>query len=226
MLGFLLGMDIDPKLRAAFGSGPCIVADGEAKGAELAEVLDFAHRHAGLERVSRLALIGYSAGCQRVRALRVAGVEASAYLLADGTHASWPPEEWQIAWLRELAEEARAGRILVVATHTLQTYTEQLEPRKAFACTLRVLREATGMALDRAETVDAPVVSRDGELWVYSYASGVIDAPAHAAQHRRVVPEMCERHLGPWASGTKQAASSVGLGVLGLVAVAAAWHPA
>src|SRR5262245_24498797 len=106
VLGFLLGMDIDPKLRTAFGRATCIVADGEAKGAGFAEILEYAHRYAGLEGVSKLALIGYSAGCQRVRAFSVAGVRANAYLLADGTHASWPPEDWQIAWLRALADEA------------------------------------------------------------------------------------------------------------------------
>lgn len=218
VLMFLVGGDLDPRLREAFGPGPCIVADGSAKGTEgLGELLEFAHRHAGLERVSRMALVGYSAGCQRVRALRMAGVAAHAYLLADGTHASWPPEEWQIAWLMELAQEARAGRILLVATHTLQTYTERLPKGQAFASTLRVLRMATGMALDRAGTVERPVVSRDGELWVYSYTSGEIDAAAHAAQLVQVVPEMCGRHVGPCLAA--QRGSSVSLGLLGFAAV-------
>src|SRR5262245_7511554 len=115
------------------------------RGSPRCSILHIGTRGSG--GVSKLALIGYSAGCQRVRAFSVAGVRADAYLLADGTHASWPPEDWQIAWLKELANEARAGEILVVATHTLQTYMEALPDGKAFACTLRVLREATGMAL-------------------------------------------------------------------------------
>jgi hypothetical protein len=49
---FLVGGDLDQRLREAFGPGPCIVADGSAKGAEgIGELLEFAHRHAGLERV-------------------------------------------------------------------------------------------------------------------------------------------------------------------------------
>jgi hypothetical protein len=93
---------------------------------------------------------------------------------------------------------------LLVATHTLQTHTERLPAGRAFASTLRVMRMATGMALDRVGTVERPVVSRDGELWVYSYASGEIDAGAHAAQLVEVVPEMCGRHVGPSLMGIRQ----------------------
>jgi hypothetical protein len=90
--------------------------------------------------------------------VRLAGVSASAYLLVDGTHASWPPAEWQIAWLRELATEARQGRVLMVATHTLQSYSEKLPPGRAFSSTGRVLRAATGWPLDHAGPLDMPEV--------------------------------------------------------------------
>ncbi|MDI1451872.1 hypothetical protein QHF85_47955 [Polyangium sp. 6x1] len=203
VLAFLVGGDLDPKLRAAFGPRSCIVADGVAKGPMMGELLEFAHQRAGVREVSRLALIGYSAGCQRVRALYLAGVRASAYLLADGTHASWPSDEWQIAWLRELAGEARAGRALVVATHTMQGYTERLPKGQAFCSTARVLRMATGWKLDRAGSLERPVVTREGALWVYSYASADIDAPAHAAQLVRVVPELCARHLRAWVGAAE-----------------------
>jgi len=166
----------------------------------MGELLEFAHRQAGVRKVSRVALIGYSAGCQRVRALYLSGVRASAYLLADGTHASWPPEEWQIGWLRDIASEARAGKALLVATHTQQGYTERLPQGKAFCSTALVLRMATGWPLDRAGLLDAPVVTREGALYVYSYASADIDAPVHVAQLVRVVPELSARHLGPWVA--------------------------
>jgi hypothetical protein len=167
------------------------------------ELLEFAYRRAELRHVSRLAMIGYSAGCQRVRELRLAGVNAHAYLLADGTHASWPPEEWQIAWLRELADEARAGTVLVVATHTMQTYTERLPRGRAFASTVTVLRMATGWKLERTGPLDRPAVTREGALWVYSYASAEADAPAHAAQLSRVLPELSARHLRTWIGASE-----------------------
>jgi hypothetical protein len=75
--------------------------------------------------------------------------------------------------------------------------------------------------LDRAGTVERPVVSREGELWVYSYASGEIDAGAHAAQLVKVVPEMCRTHLGRAVTGTRQGASSLGLGALAVGAALA-----
>ncbi|MDI1442392.1 hypothetical protein [Polyangium sp. 6x1] len=222
-MAFLVGGDLDPKLRTAFGPRPCIVADGLAKGPMMEELLEFAHHWAGVHELSRVALIGYSAGCQRVRALWMSGVRASAYLLVDGTHASWPPAAWQIAWLHELADEARRGRILLVATHTLQTYTEELPKGRAFASTVRVLRMATGLPLDRAGPLEWPAVTRQGALWVYSYASAKADAGAHAAQCSRVLPEMCARHVGPWVnveppSRVSPGHGSLGLGLLGIAA--------
>jgi len=226
VLAFLVGGDLDPKLRGAFGPQCCIVADGLAEGPMMDGLLEFAHRHAKLSHVSRLALIGYSAGCQRVRALCMSGVKADAYLLADGTHAPLPPDQWHIDWLRRIADEARRGQILVVATHTMQTYTEHLPKGKAYLSTVTVLRMATGWPLDRTGPLHTPVVTKGGALWVYSYASAEIDAPAHAAQLVRVVPELSARHLGPWlarervtAGGTDKRRRGlpivpIGLGVL------------
>lgn len=207
---FLMWEGLDVKIRQAFGPGPCIIADNSAKGAEsMAELIEFAHIHAGLEQVSAIALVGYSAGCQRVRALRIAGTEATAYLLADGTHASWPPQDWQIAWLRELAEEARAGRVLLVASHTWQTYTERLTPPATpFASTLTVLRMATGFLLEKGGPPEAPEVSQDGALWVYSYATPESDARAHSYQAMVVLPKLAGIHVGPWLAGGSEAPPS------------------
>jgi len=223
MLFFLWWAGLDAKTRAAFGPGPCIVADDSAKGAEtLPEIAEFAHKAAGLQHISALGLAGYSAGCQRVRALRRAGAEASAYLLLDGTHASWPPEAWQIDWLRDIADQARRGRVLVVASHTYQTYTEELtRPLTPFASTVTVLRKATGFALERGGQPEAPRVSRDGQLWVYSYASAKADAKAHSYQAMFAGPKLATNHVGPWlnnpehprqAEGAKASSGTTGPG--------------
>ena len=197
---FLAWAGMDAKIRAAFGPAPCIVADDSAKGTEtLAEIMEFAHKSAGVSQVSRLALIGYSAGCQRVRKLRIDGANADAYLLSDGTHASWPPQEWQIAWLRDLATQARKGKVLVVASHTWQTYTEKLTPPLTpFASTVTVLRQATGFPLERGGPPEAPVISRDGQLWVYSYATKDADMKAHSYQAMVVQPKLAVQHVAPW----------------------------
>lgn len=195
---FLAWAGMDAKIRAAFGPAPCIVADDSAKGTEtLAEIMEFAHKTAGVSHVSKLAFIGYSAGCQRVRKLRIDGANADAYLLSDGTHASWPPQEWQIAWLRDLATQARKGKVLVVASHTWQTYTEKLKD-KPYASTVTVLRQATGFPIERGGPPEAPVVSRDGQLWVYSYATKEADMVAHSYQAMVVQPKLATQHVAPW----------------------------
>ena len=226
---FLASPVLDSKTRAAFGPAPCIVADISDKGTEtLKDIMEFAHANAGVSSVSRFALIGYSAGCQRVRKLRIDGANADAYLLSDGTHASWPPQEWQIAWLRDLAEQAKKGKVLVVASHTWQTYTETLKD-KPYASTVTVLRRATGFPLERGGPPDAPVVSREGQLWVYSYATKTMDMVAHSYQAMVVQPKLAALHVAPWllngpqplpATPTKEAAKTsagsddVGDGVL------------
>ncbi|MDC0746540.1 hypothetical protein [Polyangium mundeleinium] len=58
---------------------------------------------------------------------------------------------------------------------------------------------------------------------MYSYASADIDAPAHAVQFARVVPELAARHLGPWLGKhehPKQTRSLLPLALLGAFAVA------
>jgi hypothetical protein len=195
---FLASGDLDKKIRSAFGPAPCIIADHTKSGTEtLAQIMEFAYTNVGVSQFSKLALIGYSAGCQRVRKLRIDGANADAYLLSDGTHASWPPQEWQIAWLRDLAAQARKGKILVVASHTWQTYTEKLKD-KPYASTVTVLRQATGFPLEKGGPPEAPVISRDGQLWVYSYATKDADVVAHSYQAMVVQPKLAAQHLAPW----------------------------
>ena len=234
VLGFLMSMSIDSKLRSAFGPAPCIITSSSDETPDLAGIAEWAYKYAGLQAISRLALMGFSAGCQRVRSMyRDEGVRANAYLLVDGTHASLPPEPSQIDWLRGLCSSAKTGSPLVVASHTLQTYVERLPPKERFASTLRVLRMTTGFELPEAGPLDAPMVTREGQLWVYSFASAQADAAAHMAQHDRVLPALAAMHLGPWlarpssgSSASSQAAAGVGGGTgsglgLGLLAAGA-----
>ena len=64
-------------------------------------------------------------------------------------------------------------------------------------------------------------MTRNGSLWVYSYASAEMDAPAHAVQLVRVVPELCAGHLGPWLRNEAQPeqAKTGRIGGLGLLRV-------
>jgi hypothetical protein len=194
------------KLPKTLGPVPCIVADPDPKGegAEtIAQIVDFAAKQAGVGHFGATALIGFSIGCKRVRQLRIGGATAGAYLLVDGTHANWPPLPWQIEWLQALAADARAGRILLVASHTYQTYVEKMA--HPFAASVTVLRQATGFPLTAGGPPDAPVVSRNplngpmsSGLWVYSYASKEADYEAHKHQGGPVAHQLAARHLAPW----------------------------
>jgi hypothetical protein len=169
VVGYMVFPSVDARLRSAFGPDPCIIMVDSDTGSTLWQAFEMAFSTAGIEVISRLGLIGFSAGCQRIRSLdRDEDVRAHAYLLVDGTHASLPPEASEITWLQQAAAEARAGQSLLVASHTLQTYVEDLPPAERFASTIRVLRLATGFSLDEAGPLEAPRIAQSGNLWVYS----------------------------------------------------------
>jgi hypothetical protein len=52
---------------------------------------------------------------------------------------------------------------------------------------------ATGWSLDKGGTIENPAITRQGELWVYSYASVKDDGSQYSQ-----VPVLCSAHLGPW----------------------------
>lgn len=208
---------LDPgKLPAKLGPGPCIVVDSDGHGTEsMVQIVDFAAQKSGATSFSATALVGFSIGCSRVRTLRLDGAIAGAYLLMDGTHASWPPQPWQIQWIRDIADQARAGKILVVASHTYQTYTEKIAGNP-FASTVTVLRQATGYQLAQGGPSTAPVITRDpitgppsSGLWIYSYASAEIDKAAHAYQGGPALHELAGKHLAPWLAAVGSSAPAV-----------------
>jgi len=197
--------DQDEKLIAALGPEPCIVADDSAKGAEsMSSLLAYARRAGGFSDPAGYALVGYSMGVQRVRALLVTGADPMATVCIDGTHASKPPVPWQIDVWRELAAEARRGERLFVATCTLQRYVERLSPG-AYTSTSRVLAAALDASI--FETMKAarkpligypgvPVAAiHEGALHAYAYASTNCDHGAHLAQGRDVLPAMLAEHV-------------------------------
>lgn len=228
VLGFLLGGDQDTYLSIAVGEKACVILDDSATGPAMPQILEFAYKRANVRSISDLVLIGYSAGCRRIRELHLAGANASAYILVDGTHASMPPQNWQIDWLRNLAEQARRGSVLLVASHTQQTYCEELASGQAYSSTWRVLQMATGWPLSKGGTIEKPAITRQGELWVYSYASAKADAKAHAAQYSQVAA-LCSAHVGPWLNRPRQTpaeqsgggSNSLPLGLLGIAAMIA-----
>ncbi len=148
----------------------------------------------------RVVLVGYSAGCQGVRATLLGPIPSPDVVVTiDGTHGSWPPAPWQLEVWRRLGERALGGGCLWVATTLGQhRYTERLPGGKAFASTGSILERALGFTeglLRVSQTID----SRG--LHLRSYPSADMDAPAHVAQVREVLPELWRDVVVPWLGG-------------------------
>ncbi|WP_437319404.1 peptidoglycan-binding protein [Sorangium sp. So ce385] len=207
VLCYLVGPHMDAALRDALGPAPCVVAYATGKTADNLDAVTAAVRdRLHLPTFGRIVLAGYSLGCSGVRSRLLERAQANsavaALVLVDGTHASKPPVAWQIDVWRDTFARARRGELLVVATHTQQSYVEQLRsPETPFLSTATVLRQATEWPLDAAGPVDAPAVRNDGQLWIYSYASKAIDAEAHILQQREVLPRVLRQHIRPWLEG-------------------------
>lgn len=153
----------------------------------------FVYLKVGPFEVASVTLVGFSAGCQAVRAQLIAGETPEAAILLDGTSGEPQPEEWQIAPYRELADRARLGECLAVFTYTQQTYTETLPADERIAWTGHVVNLATGVPLS-----PGPDVHTDGRLHVLSYPSKKIDAEAHTAQVTEALPRILREIVQPY----------------------------
>mgnify|MGYP003497854271 FL=1 len=195
VLLFLVGESLDTRLREVLGSNVCIMADVKANDPQsLADYLAEAERVCGC-RITGYVLGGWSAGVGKVRSLLGDGCNPLALVLADGTHASKPPEKWQLDVWTPYVERGRKGEMVFAASHIFNTYVESL-PRP-YLSTVSVLRLLTGLALEIGGPLGAPVEHHDGELHVYSYSSSSCDAVAHGKQVMDVLPMMLEKHVRP-----------------------------
>ncbi|MCC6556020.1 MAG: SpoIID/LytB domain-containing protein [Polyangiaceae bacterium] len=175
----------------AVGPTPIVVLDETARGEEsLGAIGKLATAQTGRDKLSLACLGGFSAGCMRVRALTMAGAQAGAYLFVDGAHASNPPADSQIKYLQDLAAAARQRTTTLVISHTFIV----TEPR--FTSTAAVARLVTGWDLPMPER-DGFSVRFDGNLFVYSVASGPSDAAAHSAQANVWLPVLLDGHVRP-----------------------------
>ena len=188
VLCYLVGSHMDRALRESL-PGCAIAATDESGLATDRGVIAQARTLTGADSGAPLVLVGYSAGCQGVRRHLWDGEQPAAVVAIDGTHGSVPPRDEQIRPWRLVAERARRGEAVMVATCTQQSYTERLPAHQRFAASRTVLREATGEDLGPGTEVHM-----DG-MHLYGYASAPIDRDAHIRQQREVLPEMLRRHV-------------------------------
>lgn len=197
VLAYLVGPALDGALRAVLPDH-AIVATTDAAASPTDLAVAFAT--AGLPKSERVYLVGYSRGCQAVRSHLMRGVEVVGATTIDGTHASLPPQQWQLDVWTNLAAEARSGRRQWVATCTQMSYVEQIpigEPGRALS-TRHLLERATGVELPAGHQV------HDGALHVLSFPSRTVDHDAHVRQLCDVLPLVLHRHVAPWLTTSGQ----------------------
>lgn len=192
---YLVGDVCDPDLRAALPGAP-IVARSDAPLTPTRPDIDGIRTAAGAD--SRTVLVGWSAGCQPIRYYLRNGLDASAVVCLDGTSANYPtPEPWQIDTWAMLANSARRGETVFVATCTQQSYVEQLRPTAErpndhpYMWTRHVLQRAIGQDIPPGFEV------HDGGLHVFSHPSASIDGAAHIREVREHMPELLRRYIAP-----------------------------
>jgi hypothetical protein len=100
---------------------------------------------------------------------------------------------------RGLAGEARRGeRLWLATTLGAHRYTEKIPGGKAYASTATVLELALDLPTD---ALRRPLGLDEGALHVRSYPSAAMDAPAHAAQVREVLPALWRELVVPHLTG-------------------------
>lgn len=129
-----------------------------------------------------LVLVGWSAGCGRVRELLRAGADVAAVVALDGISGDVPPTAAQMAPWREVCAKARTGHACAVLTCTEQVYTSvDLPPGERFMPTLDTCSalwlERDPAAVTRLSPERSPYEA--GRLRIEVHASQRYDGPAH-----------------------------------------------
>ena len=181
---------LPPAALKALGPMPCVVGMN-ARGAETMEqIMAFAKEKRGGRPLWLAALVGFSAGCQQVRRLWLAGASALALVLADGLHAHKPADPWQIAYARDIVARARRGALCTIIEHTYIQVAPDITSTSEMARTVTgwpLAPPPLGATVRRVEPAPSGSPSWAG-LAVYSTGSGAYDKPAHEAQALRVLP--------------------------------------
>jgi hypothetical protein len=128
---------------------------------------------AGALSFGRIVLVGYSAGCQGVRAILDDNETPDAVVAIDGIHSSSQPTKWQIETWERYFDLAKANKAIMVASCT------QITPPK-FTSTRKTISLILGYDLPKLKDGDSPVSYRDGQCRVHIYEGR--DRKAHSAQ--------------------------------------------
>ena len=179
-------------MLAALGPRPCVVGLNPYATETWQEILAWAEAKVG-HPLWLAALVGFSAGCQRVRALWLAGAPAFGLVLCDGMHGDDPPKAWQKDFAKGIVAAARAGRCTTVITHSY------IHTEPAYTSTRAMAELATGLTLlpeppEHEIRVHREVPGGSGDGWsghLAVYSAGGHDKAGHIYQAQHVLPEAC-----------------------------------
>jgi hypothetical protein len=220
VLVYHLAPEGDGAVRAAIGPGACILNEtvpqasigaygtiGPGGLSTVVGAIGWAQGQADTFQPRRLMLAGFSAGYIAVRTQLLAGIDPDAVVVADGIQSPRPGSPADVKVWSHYADEATKGERVFVASHSTQGATGLLS-------TTETLRLVTGFPLDHAGPLDAPVVSRDGKLVVWSFSGN-----DHHAQGYAVLPRMLALAMDLLAAPAADAGGGMGPGaVVGIVA--------
>lgn len=186
---------------AAFGGAYARV--GAPAVQPLAAVRAYA-KSLGAFELGRIVLVGFSEGCQAVRAHLTAGQWPDGALAADGSHASLPPSDVQIGPWKDMMAMAEGTDARFFASHT-EIRTDRVKP--PYMPTRQVLERVTGWALGPATPEDDPTapygatgyVVRESETRhtrIRSYPGNA--AKDHVHQAKLALPEQLQEMFESW----------------------------
>jgi hypothetical protein len=143
----------------------------------MAAIVDWAKKASNALHVSQVIVVGFSEGCQAVRAHLLNGDNPDACLAVDGTHSSAPPvEKTQLAPWRKYIDRAKRGERVFIGSHSA------IVP-PTYPSTRATLERVTGWTLG---TVEAR--KQEGRCVILS--SPGTTKEAHWRQARKVLPRM------------------------------------
>lgn len=199
---FLVGSQVDKALRAAL-PGFVVVASDTYSVSPTSGDLALARRVGKVDADLPVFLVGYSAGCQTVRAMLVSNIVRAENLLGvavfDGSHAAVPPAPWQIQVWKDALDRALKGPSIFIGTATCMSYVKRIPEGKPGRATptREVLEEVVGRKLE----VGVSLRTEDGRVHVELFDSPEEPTKEAAAAHGRQQTEVMPRLLGWVLSG-------------------------
>lgn len=192
-IGWLIGSQCDSDLRKSLHESNIVMSEQSPLTVTIVDI-QVARKLSGVSEDIPIILIGFSAGCQSVRACLLGNVveKLAGVAVFDGTHGAVPPLDWQINVWKNIAVKARNKELIFIATCSNMNYTKKIpigQPGRATP-TREILESVLNVTLNPDSEV-----FQDGLIFAKCYPSKSLDKEAHIYQQRVVMPDMLSRFM-------------------------------